>query len=252
MNVVQESRPGRGRTRRDDAREARRREFLAAARDLVEEHGLDALTIKGLAARLDCAVGSLYTYFASKDALVAAMQAAAIEALDDAYAAAAARLEPRLADLDEPAAAVARLVAFGRFVVAAEQHLPREFHLQQALLATPGGITDPAEVAKVVPVAFRLLERPERLLAAAEQAGAVDAGPAFDRTITWVAALNGVLLLSRLTDPDAVGREAHVLADRLTVDLLAGWGAPRAALDAADLLLSPSLLADLLTPHGAS
>lgn len=239
LNVVQD-------TRRERRRDARRAEFLAAARAVAETDGLDSLTVKGLAHRLDCAVGTMYTYFPSKGALLAALQADAIEALGTAYAAAAERLEPLLAPLDPAERALARLVAFGRFVLVAEGRMPEEFHLQQQLLVATG--MEAEHVAEVVPVAFGLLARPQGLLADAVAHEALAPGDAFDRTVTWVAAVNGVLLLDGVQGADAGLFDTRLLADRLTLDLLAGWGADRAVLDRAAAHVPLDRLQELFVP----
>lgn len=59
----------------------------------METDGLDGLTIEGLAIELDCAVGTISTYFPSKGALVASMQVDAIRRLASTYERVEARLE---------------------------------------------------------------------------------------------------------------------------------------------------------------
>jgi AcrR family transcriptional regulator len=240
MNVVQS-------TRRDRRHDARRAEFLAAARAVAEQDGLDALTIKGLARRLDCAVGTMYTYFPSKGALLSALQADAIQRLAEVYDGAADRLDLLLADLDDDGRALARLVAFGRFVIVAERRMPEEFHLQQQLLAAaPAADTD--HLDEVVPVAFALLARPQGLLEDGVARGVLTAGESFDRTVSWVAAVNGVLVLDAIQNPDAGFFDTGLLADRLTLDLLVGWGADRAALDTAAAHVPLDRLEELFVP----
>lgn len=210
--------------RRSRSREARRASFLAAARALVDEGGVEAITIKAVADRVDCAVGTLYSSFASKSALVAALQADAIGRLGTADAHAAEVLDAHdLAGLDVDTAALARLVSFGRATIAAERVLPDDYRLQQRLLGSRGDY-EAVDLAVVVPAAFAVLARPEQLLREAVALGLLDAGDAFDRTITWVAAINGVLALATIQLPGE-GFKAAELADRLQLDLLVGWGA---------------------------
>ncbi len=54
-------------------RVAVRREILAAAWELSREHGLSALSLRELAARVGMRAPSLYSYFASKEAIYDAM-----------------------------------------------------------------------------------------------------------------------------------------------------------------------------------
>lgn len=49
-----------------------REAILAACREMVAEQGLGAIGMRAVAARCGVAVGSLYNYFPSKDALLAA------------------------------------------------------------------------------------------------------------------------------------------------------------------------------------
>ena len=225
----------------------RRSEFLAAARAVAEQDGLDALTIKGLARRLDCAVGTMYTYFPSKGALLAALQGDAIARLAAVYDGAADRLEARIAELDPDGRSLARLVAFGRFVIVAERTMPEEFHLQQQLLVATG-VADSDHVDEVVPVAFALLARPQGLIEDAVARGLLTPGVAFDRTVSWISAVNGVLCLAGIDHPGAGWFDTALLADRLTADLLVGWGADRAALDAATDLVPLDRLQELFVP----
>ena len=239
MNMVQVSRVAKRHT-------ARREEILRVARAAVEAEGLDGLTIKGLAVELDCAVGTLYTYFPSKAALVAAMQADAIRRLGAAYAAVAERLEPEVLRGSEGERPLARLVLFGRSAIASERHLPDEVHLQQRLLTTPG-IFGSAEYDAVTGVAFEVLARPQGLLAEAVAQGALRAGDAFDRTLRWIAATSGVLLLRGIQHPGAGVFDTRVLADDLTTDLLLGWGADADLLAAAAARIPFAAVDDALT-----
>jgi len=227
MNMVQST------DRRVRSRAARRDAFLDATRDLIEEHGIEALTIKAVAARVDCAVGTLYTYFRSKGALLAALQAEAITRLGQSYDRASDRLEDDLAVLDVDTAALARLVAFGRSLVGVATVLPEEFRLQQRLLSAQTGY-DEADLALVAPVAFSVLSRPERLLREAAALGVLADGDAFDRTLTWVAAVNGVLALASVEWPGGEGFDPATLADALHLDLLRAWGARPEVLAAAE------------------
>src|SRR6478735_7492009 len=62
-----------GQARRDRRREATKVEILDAAWDLVREHGLAALALRDLAARVGMRAPSLYQYFDSKHAIYDAM-----------------------------------------------------------------------------------------------------------------------------------------------------------------------------------
>lgn len=240
--------------RRSRKRSARREALLDRADALIDERGLEGLTMTALAEAADYAPASLYTYFPSRSALVAALQQRALGVLrvvatDHARACAeaiaAAGAEPR-------AAALAHLLGFSELFLTAPDHHPRELRLQQRLLATPG-VESSADATAVVPAAMAVLDVPRRLLADAAAVGALaDPEPEADplghpvevalvRTLAWVVALNGALVADDLTTGlPTTGRH---LGRSLTDALLRGWGA-----SAADLAAATALVALLPAP----
>jgi AcrR family transcriptional regulator len=237
--------------RRARKRAARRDHLLDLAADLVERDGIEGLTMAALADAADYATASLYTYFPSRSALLAALQQRALHTLGRVAEEHVASWDGALDAADEPVAApiaaLARLWAFSDLFLAAPDRYPHEFRLQQRLLVTPDG-EDTEDAATVVPAAMGVLDVPRRLLAAAVDAGALAEHPpvldplgqpldgALVRTLAWVVALNGALLTDGLTTGlpatgAAIGRE-------LTASLLRGWGA-----DPADLTTARDLAA---------
>ena len=205
-------------------RSARRDSILTAARRAVDQDGLDGLTMKGLADELDLAVGTLYTYFPSKAALVAAMQVDAIHRLAAVYEAVESRLEPAIAALPDEVRPFARLALFGRSVAAAERHQPDEVHLQQRLLNAPAQLAEP-ELGAVTAAAFAVLARPQGLLEDAAARRLLTPADPFERMLRWISGLNGILLLRGVPHLEGVVFDLRRLADDLTLDLLRGWGA---------------------------
>jgi AcrR family transcriptional regulator len=67
-------------------RQGLREELLAAARDIVDQHGLEQLRARDLAARVGCSLGTIYNLFSDLDALILAVNATSLEALDRAMA----------------------------------------------------------------------------------------------------------------------------------------------------------------------
>ena len=94
---------------------ARHSDYLATALRIATEDGLDALTMQRLAAEVDAAIGTVYTYFPSKGALLAEVQREAIDRLIASYAMLRADVDARVADADPAVATVTHLVAFARF-----------------------------------------------------------------------------------------------------------------------------------------
>jgi AcrR family transcriptional regulator len=71
-----------GLSRRDRRRLDTREEILVAARELMLEVGPEALSLRQVARRADFSPAALYTYFVSRDELVAALFAESFERLD--------------------------------------------------------------------------------------------------------------------------------------------------------------------------
>ena len=113
----------------------RAREIVAAARAILEEDGLEALTMRRIAERLGIRAPSLYKHFPDKEALEAAIISAAFEEQ-------AAVFERAVEEGDEPLAALGG--AYRRFALA-HPHLYRlmtDRELRRDLLAA--GVEDRA------------------------------------------------------------------------------------------------------------
>jgi len=239
--------------RRTRKREARRHQLLDLAAEIVDREGVGGLTMAALAEAADYATASLYTYFPSRSALVAALQERALVVLGEVGAGAAAAWDDALRVVPATApevAALARLCGFSDLFLAAPDRHRHEFRLQQQLLVTPG-VEDAADAGAVVPVAMHVLGLPHRLLAEAAELGALRVdGPLADplgapvdaslaRTFAWVLALNGALLADGLvTGLPATGAQ---VGTHVTEALLVGWGADPVHLASARTLSAPWL-----------
>lgn len=163
-----------------ERREATRREILDAAWDLAREVGLANLTLRDIAGRVGMQPPSLYTHFASKNAIYDAM-----------FGQAWTEYETRaLADLDDlpehPRAAVKRLArVFFDFAVA---DLARHQLMNQRTI--PGFEPSPESYAPAV----RVLDQGVAILAGL---GVTDRG-AFD---IWIALIGGLIDQQLANDP---------------------------------------------------
>jgi AcrR family transcriptional regulator len=219
--------------RRARNRLERHQAFLVAAKALVAAEGLDALTMQRLAAELDCAVGTAYTYFPSKSALVAEVQREAIERLTESYVRFVDAFDAEVAATSTTAADVglARIIGFGRFCIAILDTFPEEARLLQLLMAeSRRTLIEDADVHRVVPAALRLVGHAQVAFEAAAGAGALAPGDAMDRTVVLLATINGVLAVDNLArvDPDLF--DGRRLAQSTVPVLLLGWGADADAL----------------------
>ncbi len=221
--------------RRERTRDKKRQRFLDAASRIIDRDGLSGVTMQAIADELDCAIGTIYGYFPSKAALLAALTQQAVATLRASYLTArhtwdaflvTESVEPELLPL-------VHLQAFTSFLVAASVVLADEFALQRALLSEVVGLEPADEARPSRDVLLALLEDPRGLVVEAVEAGVLDPDDALERALRWVTALNGVLLVDRLAPLDRqLFRGAHQ-ARALTADLLVGWGAARDAVEGA-------------------
>ncbi|MFM7069816.1 MAG: TetR/AcrR family transcriptional regulator [Actinomycetes bacterium] len=237
--------------RRERNRVARHEELLAAATEIVAEGGIDQLTMQELAQRVDCAVGTIYTYFDSKSALLAGLQVNAIQQLLATYHEQTAHwdqyLEREAAAPD--VAALARVLAFTRLFVAFPLVHPREFELLQRIISTPEQVVDTADGQAVQFASMALMNNARNLIDDAVAAGALSAGrpgtgatdDSVSRTLRMAGAINGGLLVSNVaSNPDLVDAEVfngQRLARMLSEDLMMGWGATAERLEESIRLL---------------
>jgi AcrR family transcriptional regulator len=213
--------------RRERNRLARHRSYLAAAQAIVSEEGLDGLTMQRVADRLDCAVGTIYTYFPSKSALLAELQRSAIERLTASYLVLRTDAD-RLLAADEPSErvrALSRVVLTGRFWAATTETFPQEARLMQALMTSSQDVMGVEDGARVLPAAARHLDLARVVVQEAQEVGALDDDDPWSRVVAWLAAVNGVVQVSRLAMWDADLLDGVRLAAGLGHDLALGWGA---------------------------
>jgi AcrR family transcriptional regulator len=204
---------------------ARHSEYLRTALRIANEDGLEALTMQRLATEVDAAIGTVYTYFPSKGALLAEVQREALERLIGSYLLLRADVDARVADADPSAAAVTQLVAFGRFWIASLDTFPQEQRLLQQLMGDPRRAVPDDELSRVMPAILRLFDLARERFDIAQDAGALRSGDPMDRTITLAGALSGVLGVGNLDRWDVDLLDGRRLGRTLVDDLLVGWGA---------------------------
>lgn len=215
---------------RERNRLTRHRSYVGAALGLVFAEGLGALTMQRLADEVGASVGSVYTYFPSKGALVAEVQREAIERLAASALVLGHDLDQVLLGQDDDGALLAPVLAFGRFWLTAADEFPEEMQLLLLLLSDVSDTVPAEEGGRVVPSALRLLGLAEERLARAADAGALDAGDSWSRTISLGASLTGCVQLAVVErwDPDLLSPRT---TGRAVLDaLLLGWGAGSDAL----------------------
>ena len=231
--------------RRAQNRATRHAQLMAAATEIIATKGLSGLTMQAVAELVDCAVGTIYTYFPSKTALLSELQIAAIRTLQATFDASLASWDDELArlDIDDDLAALVRLVAFGHLFTAGPDLHPREFELLQALISTPNLETGD-DGPDVLPHALALINEFRLLIDRAVELDVLECGTggaegndplevSMARTLRWAGGLNGALLVSNAHPDERLLLDGRSLALQLSHDLLRGWGADAEQLRAA-------------------
>lgn len=242
--------------RRAQNRANRHEQILTASAAIVTEVGIEDLTMQAVAERVGCAVGTIYTYFDSKSALVVALQIEAIETLMETFEASASAWNEEFEEtqLDEHLAALTRLVCFGRLFVAARHVHPREFELLQILISTRRPVTTNEDAQQTMPHSIALIATFLNLLDEAVALGVIKQGAdeigdtSVNRTVRWAGSMNGVLLVANVTsDPELRSTLGLTPAEHqsriLAQDLLLAWGADP------ELLQRAVTVADQMVEH---
>ena len=212
VNMVHAGRRERRRTERSSA-------FREAALALIREDGLDGLTLPKLAKEADAAVGAVYRYFPSKEALFADLQSALL-----------VDLAGWLRALDEELAkksALCRILAAARFYGRLPETIGGRFDLIAAAIGDPRTLVPTELAGPVIAAAGPLFAHLASLLRAAEIEDPEE------RAIVLWASLHGVVQIRKLERASDLIDTAR-LERTLVRSLLAGWGAGARALTTAE------------------
>lgn len=223
--------------RRSQRRQARAERVLDAAMKLVGEQGLDGLTLQRLAADLGYVPAALYRYFASKDALLAALQRRTIEELHRGFQAEQARLGDRAASLPPRPRALFALLSAADFYLRLPARMPERFRLVSLMLGDPRALIEHGAALDNAAALVRFLGDVREQFEQAAQLQAIRPGDAFDRTLAYWSALHGAATLDKLARFDASAFDVQRLGALTARALLAGWGADPGLLDAAQRAL---------------
>ncbi len=200
---------------------AKREAVLDAAMAIVIAEGIAGLTVGKVARRLDVAVGGLYRYFPSKEALMVGLQRRAAERF-------AARLDARLSSLaspDDPVDVLRRALEPFRFYACSAHEDPDTHRLMDVMLSSLDPALSEAQAREGEGVLGPILASAQQGLDTAADAGALAPGDSRQRTLVMWAATHG---LDHLRSRDRLESEQHrtgALLPVLLESLLIGFGA---------------------------
>ncbi len=204
---------------RERRHDANQRRIVATAMRMVEEGGLDALSMNKLAEAVDYTPGALYRYFASKDALLAELVRACLEDVRRSLTTAEQALPER-------ASPFARVFVLVRAYRAFARLRPERFALLSSTMTHPKVLLPRAADAEpVMAVMVASLEPLSRALSDAAAAGLVAEGDVPERVLCTFALLQGVLQLQKQARLAPALLDVDRLATRGVRTLLVGWGA---------------------------
>lgn len=212
---------------RERRHDANHRRILGIAMKMVEEGGFDALSVNKLAEAADYTPGALYRYFASKDALLAALVAQCLGDVQSFLAAAEQRLPERASPLARVFVLVRGYRAFARL-------RPERFSLLAMTLAHPRILLpERADAEPVMGVMVGALEPLARALGLSASAGLLAEGDVVERAVCLFGLLQGILQLHKQARLAPTILDLDRLTTRGARSLLIGWGAKARTVDAA-------------------
>ena len=221
---------------REKRREATIERIVEQAMHLLETEGFEALTIQRLAKELSYAVGALYRYFRSKDALLVALLGRVMDRMGEDMTAGLEWVDrergEQLAAAGEPAdkpltprEGLLRLIVVSNVYVGFAQGRPTEYGLISTLIGDPREFLATEAAAPIVPALVRLQLMLVSVIDDAVEAGALTSGNARERGVILWSAMQGVLQLRKLGRFGVAGVELDRLAPIALRTLLMGWGA---------------------------
>jgi AcrR family transcriptional regulator len=215
-----------------EARERRRKlildQIVGEALEILATDGYDALTIAHLAGKLGYAVGALYRYFPSKDALFVHVQSKVLETARADLLATLARVDDgleRARSVDAKQATLVRIFAAALAHGQLASKRPAFFALLAISVSDPRTLVS-TEVGKaMLPALSALSAEFARILDEAVKAGALAAGDSLRRAVIFWGAHQGILSMRKLSRFGAAALDAEMMTFDLIAPLLVGWGA---------------------------
>jgi len=191
---------------------------------LIEQEGLYGLTIGRLAQRMDWAMGALYRYFPSKDALFFELQSRVVQAY-------AETLSQQLTRLPQSVSPLSRVVFCAMHYVAWFRERRSDAALVAMSLAHPRQLLGDKEGVHIFQDVFASLDHVTDGLKAAECIGEVQPGSSAERTIVLWTSLLGLMQVEKLARFRPSVIQILPLVESSVAALLVGWGATAPAVE---------------------
>lgn len=213
---------------REKRREATIERIVDTALHLLESEGFEALTIQRLAKELGYAVGALYRYFRSKDALLVAVLHRVMDRIGEDMS---AGLEWAGGEGGEGGDGLLPLVVVCNVYVGFAQNRRAEYGLISTLIGDPREVLATEAATPIVRSLIRLQLMLTSIIDDAVRSGALAPGDARERGVILWSAMQGVLQLRKLGRFGVAGVELDRLVPIALRTLLIGWGADPQRID---------------------
>jgi AcrR family transcriptional regulator len=196
--------------------ENRRQRFESIHRhsfQILEEEGVEGLTIQRLAREMSWALGAVYRYYPSKEALLAALEHEAVAHVMDF-------LLENEGEASDPLEGIRLLAA--RYAALPDE-LPQEFALVCLMLGDPRPHLPMDEATKIMEAVMPFLNRVASLFEEAQGQGLLKPIKPMDATLVYWMTVHGNTLIDKLDRFDDVLFSRKRLIPLAVDALLAGW-----------------------------
>lgn len=214
------------------ARVARVESILSSAMTIIEKEGIETLTIHRLAKELSWAVGAMYRYFPSKDALFVELQCRVIDEFSLLLNEGLMELEGfnTRRKAEKKARALSVPFAVSRLYQEFARTQPAHFRLISLVIGDPAPQLEDDAGARVIAKLMPVLVRVAQGFTEASAQKALSAGNDLRRTVTFWSAIHAVVPLAKFARFDSKLFDADTLMEEVVFTLLKGWSAREAHL----------------------
>ena len=210
-------------------------DLLNAAMSLIDEGGLEGLSMSGLARCLGTSVSGLYRYFPNLEAVKRALQERAIQAYTAGLRAELERVNQAVSVRQEKGVVVSlvRVIAAFSYYRRHAVERPAEHRLFDVFLSAPRPVLSDEQARAVDERLSELVGICAEVLDGASAAGALDSGDSMQRTYVLWAALHGLEHFRKRDRILPVPLQVQALERVLMRTMLIGFGATEEALQRA-------------------
>ncbi len=214
---------GRAALRRKSEREARIDWILDAALEIIASKGISALTTPRLAKELGYTPAAFYRYFASKDALMLALETRTAARFYEEFFQTLSEARSSRSRMPARAAALRDIVLLARTYREVAKRRPAEFRLVGLLLTGDRTWWKGPGVSKLLALVMPRVLQVIAFFTVAAETGAISEGDASRRAMTTWLAVHAILAAAPLSEMHPQLFELDAILDELLMTLLVGW-----------------------------